>query len=70
MPGAVLIAAGVTLLLLITPSAFSGQITSSVREFGLIGVTFVLAIWQLALSVLILGGASPGAAISSHRADE
>ena len=66
-PGALLIAAGVTLLLMLTPWAFSGQITSSVRQFGLIGVTFVLATWQLVLSVLIVGGAAIGAEIISHR---
>ncbi len=47
MPGALLIGAGVTLLLLLTPWAFSGQITSTVREFGLIGVTVVLATWRM-----------------------
>jgi hypothetical protein len=69
VPGSLLIAAGVTLLLALTPFAFSGQLTSSVREFGLIGVTFVLATWQLVLSVIVLGGAAVGAAIVSHRAD-
>ena len=39
-----------------------------VREFGLIGVTVVLATWQLALSVIILAGAAGGAAIQSHHA--
>jgi membrane protein len=67
VPGALLIAAGVTLLLILTPWAFSGQITSSVREFGPIGVTFVLATWQLALSVLVIGGAAAGAGIVTSR---
>jgi membrane protein len=66
LPGALLIAFGVTLLLVLTPLGFSGQITSSVREFGPIGVTFVLATWQLVLSVLIVGGAAIGAGIVSH----
>jgi hypothetical protein len=41
----------------------SEQITSSVHEFGLIGVTFVLATWQLALSIVIVAGATTGAAL-------
>jgi hypothetical protein len=36
-----------------------------VREFGLIGVTFVLAGWQLLFSTVVLAGTLGGAALVS-----
>jgi hypothetical protein len=38
-----------------------------VHEFGLIGVTFVIATWQLILSIIVLGGATAGASVAHHR---
>jgi membrane protein len=67
VPGALLIAAGATGLLALSPVLVSGQVTSSVREFGAIGVTFVLATWLLILSTLVVIGAVAGAAITVHR---
>jgi deazaflavin-dependent oxidoreductase (nitroreductase family) len=39
----------------------------STREFGPIGVTFVLASWRLILSMLVVVGTVSGAAIVTHR---
>jgi membrane protein len=66
LPGALLIAAGATGLLALSPVLVSGQVTSSVREFGAIGVSFVLATWLLILSALVVTGALAGAAIASR----
>ena len=67
IPGAVITSLGVSGLLVISPWWVSNQITSSVREFGAIGVTFVLAAWQLVLSTLVLAGTLAGAVIVNHR---
>jgi hypothetical protein len=45
----------------------SDQLAASVREFGPIGVTFVLATWLLVLGPLVVIGSVGGAAIASSR---
>ena len=67
LPGAAISAGGVTLLLIAAPWFVSGQITSSVREFGLIGITFVIATCQLILSIVVLDGPTAGATIIHQR---
>jgi membrane protein len=66
VPGALLIATGAAGLPALSPELVSGQLTASVREFGAIGVTFVLATWLLILSSLVVIGTVGGAAIASH----
>jgi uncharacterized BrkB/YihY/UPF0761 family membrane protein len=70
IPGAVMIALAVTGLLLLTPWVISGQVTSSDREFGPIGVTLVLASWLLIFSMLVVAGTVAGATTVSRRERE
>jgi membrane protein len=67
VPGACLIAIGASGLLAVSPVLVSGQLTTSVREFGAIGVTFVLATWLLVLSALVVTGAVIGAEFTLYR---
>jgi membrane protein len=67
LPGGLIIAAALTALVAISPVLLSGQVTTSVREFGPIGVTFVLAGWLLGFSVLVVAGALGGAALVTRR---
>lgn len=67
VPGAAITAIGLTVLLVISPWYVSGQTTATVHQYGLIGVTFVLAGWQLLFSTVILAGTLAGAALVSHR---
>jgi membrane protein len=67
IPGAAITAIGLTLLLVISPWYVSGQTTATVHQFGPIGVTFVLAGWQLLFSIVVLAGTLAGAAAVSHR---
>lgn len=60
--------ATVTALLALSPRWLSGQLTGSVREFGPIGVTFVLAGWLLIFSTLVIPGIVAGAWLVAHRA--
>jgi membrane protein len=67
IPGAAIIAGAITGMLVVTPWLISGQVTSSVREFGPIGVTLVVATWLLIVSTLVVTGALAGAVIASNR---
>jgi membrane protein len=69
IPGAVITGAALTVVLATTPWWVSSQVTSTVHQFGPIGVTFVLAVWQLVLSTIVLAGTLTGAAIVHHRRD-
>jgi hypothetical protein len=60
------IAVGASGLLALSSVLVSAQLTASVRQFGAIGVTFVLATWLLVLSALIVTGAVIGAEIALH----
>jgi membrane protein len=66
MPGAAITAMGVTALLVISPWYVSGQLTGTVHQFGPIGITFVLAGWQLLFSTVVLAGTLAGAAAANH----
>lgn len=66
IPGAVITSAALTVVLVITPWWVSRQMTSTVHQFGPIGVTFVLAVWQLVLSTIVLAGTLTGATIVHH----
>jgi membrane protein len=68
LPGAALVGIGLTGLLALSPLLLSGQLTSSVREFGPIGVTFVLATWLLIFSAIVVAGTVAGAEVVTHRA--
>ena len=67
LPGAALVGIALTGLLALSPVLLSGQLTASVREFGPIGVTFVLATWLLIFSALVVAGTVAGAAFVAHR---
>jgi membrane protein len=69
IPGAVITGVALTVVLATTPWWVSSQVTSTVHQFGLIGVTFVLAVWQLVLSTIVLAGTLTGAAIVHHSRD-
>ncbi|MDQ6874205.1 MAG: YihY/virulence factor BrkB family protein [Actinomycetota bacterium] len=67
LPGAAFMAIGMSLLVSFSGLVMSGQIVQQVDDYGLIGATFVLAVWLVVLSELLLGGALLGAVFSERR---
>lgn len=65
-PGALAIATGTTVLVLVSSWVLPGQITSEVEEYGTIGAPFVLSLWLLVYSGIITGGALLGAVVYQH----
>jgi membrane protein len=57
IPGATTMALGMSILVGLSGFAMSSQIVSEVSDYGLIGSTFVLSLWLVALSGLLCGGA-------------
>jgi membrane protein len=68
LPGALCMALGMTALVGLSGYAMSGEIVAEVSDYGLIGSTFVLALWLVALSGLVCAGALVGQLISERRA--
>lgn len=62
-PGAAVMAVGTTVLVVLSGPVMSGQIVDEVRDYGLVGGTFVLSVWLLVLSGVIFGGALVGAVL-------
>lgn len=67
VPGAAFMAVGMSLLVSFSGLVMSGQIVQQVEDYGLIGATFVLAVWLVVLSEVLLGGALLGAVLSDRR---
>jgi membrane protein len=63
LPGAVLIGAGLVVLRVVAGFYLSTSITYHFRQYGPLGIVFVLWTWFLALSVVLLGGGVVGAAL-------
>lgn len=66
VPGSVAMAAATTGLVALSP-LLSDQIVSQVKAYGLIGATFVLSAWLLALSVVLFFGALVGSVWTERR---
>ncbi|MGH3743975.1 MAG: YhjD/YihY/BrkB family envelope integrity protein [Mycobacteriales bacterium] len=66
VPGSVAMAAATTGLVALSP-LLSDQIVSQVKAYGLIGATFVLSVWLLALSVVLFFGALVGSVWAERR---
>jgi membrane protein len=67
LPGAIGMAAGMTALVGLSGYAMSSEIVAEDADYGLIGSTFVLSLWLVALSGLLCGAALLGELISEHR---
>ena len=65
-PGALVMAAATTALVALSP-LMSSQIVGQTEAYGLIGATFVLSIWLLALSVVVYFGCLVGAVWAERR---
>ncbi|MHA3701905.1 YhjD/YihY/BrkB family envelope integrity protein [Jatrophihabitans sp. YIM 134969] len=63
LPGAVAVGIGILALTRISPLVLSGQITEEVRDYGLIGAVFVLSVWLMVLSAVLMGGVLLGVVI-------
>lgn len=63
LPGALLIGTGLVVLRVFAGLYLSTSITEHFREYGPLGIVFVLWTWFLALSVVLLGGGVIGAAL-------
>ncbi len=68
VPGALAVAAGTLLLVKLSNLVLPGQIDEQVAEYGLIGAVFVLSIWLMVLSAVLLGGTLLGAVLIQRRA--
>lgn len=67
-PGAAAVAVGTVVLVKVSALVLPGQITEEVTDYGLIGAVFVLSIWLMVLSGVLLGGTLLGAVIAERRA--
>jgi len=68
VPGALAVAVGTLLLVKLSNLVLPGQIDEQVAEYGLIGAVFVLSIWLMVLSAVLLGGTLFGAVLIQRRA--
>ncbi len=64
IPGSVIMAATITVLVAMSGLVMSGQIVSQVADYGLIGATFILSLWLLTLSGALFLGSLVGEALS------
>ena len=60
VPGAVLMSAGMSILVGLSGIWMSGEIVSEVSDYGLIGSTFVLSVWVVVVSGVLFGGSMVG----------
>lgn len=67
IPGAAMMAASVTALVALSGLVMSSEIVSEVSDYGLVGATFVLSLWLVALSGLLFLGSLLGQAIDQAR---
>ncbi len=67
IPGAVCMAVGTAGLVSLSGRVLSGQISEQVTDYGLIGATFLLAVWVVTLSSFIFGGCLVGVVLDERR---
>ncbi|GAA4935179.1 membrane protein [Actinomycetospora succinea] len=60
LPGAVVVGIGLAGLRIAAPLVLSTQITAQYRQFGPLGIVFVILSWFVAFGVVMLGGALVG----------
>ena len=63
LPGALCVGVAVLALIRLSPLVLPGQIDEEVADYGLIGAVFVLSIWLMVLSALLMGGVLAGVLI-------
>lgn len=63
LPGAVCVGVGIVILTRVSPLILSEQITEEVADYGLIGAVFVLSVWLMVLSAVLMGGVLAGVVI-------
>lgn len=51
---------GIVALIKISPFVLSQQIHEEVADYGLVGAVFVLSVWLMALSAVLMGGVMAG----------
>jgi hypothetical protein len=68
LPGAILMTIGLLGLRLAAALVLSDAITSNYRQYGPLGIVFMLISWLVAFSFVMLGGPLLGAARHEHRA--
>jgi membrane protein len=66
LPGAAAMSLGTTLLVLASGYVLPGQLTEQVNDYGPVGATFVLSVWLVTLSAVILGGALIGVTVAER----
>lgn len=69
LPGATCMALGTSVLISLSAWILPGQITEQVADYGLVGATFVLSLWLVILSGIVLWGALLGAVHYERRND-
>ncbi len=70
LPGALFIAVGVTVLVILSDIGLTALIHNQVTDYGLIGAAFILSIWLAVLSGLIFAGVLFGAVRDERRRGE
>ncbi|UQX89301.1 hypothetical protein M6D93_04675 [Jatrophihabitans telluris] len=63
IPGAAIMAGGVTVLVAVSGLVMSGEIVTEASDYGLIGATFVLSVWLVVLAGTLFLGSLAGRAI-------
>ena len=63
LPGALCVGVGIVVLTRVSPLILSQQITEEVADYGLIGAVFVLSVWLMVLSGVLMGGVMAGVVI-------
>lgn len=56
LPGSVAIGTGVLLLVAVSPVIMPSQITGNVADYGLVGAAFVLSLWAVTYSTIVVFG--------------
>lgn len=56
LPGSVAIGVGMSLLVLVSPYVMSSEITDNVADYGLIGAAFILSLWSVTYSAIVVYG--------------
>lgn len=67
-PGSLLITVGATVVSVISEIWVPGQITEQVDDYGLVGTTFVLSVWILVISAVVVAGILLNAVLDERRA--
>ena len=67
LPGAAAMAAGTVLLLAASGWILPSQLVGQVNDYGPVGATFVLSVWLMTLSAIIVVGALGGVVFAERR---